>query len=521
MDKVKTSNGRRTYQRNRREMTITNAHITDFRAAIERKLGLSFEDDKRDFLAEVLRSRLEKTGETGDLYLIRLHSHPLNPEWRALGELLTIPETYFFRHYDQFRAFAEVALPDRLRAQSISGRVSILSAGCASGEEAYSLAALAQEVVGDAAWNISIVGVDINPAILRKAADARYSPRALRQTSAELQHKLFGGQHQDFLLDESLRGAVRFEERNLAEDDPAFWRPGAFDIIFCRNVIIYFSPAQALALVERFTQALQPGGYLFLGHAENLRGLSQDFHVCHTHDTFYYRRRTRDETARRQPQPAASLQMPQPLEAVLDGNVSWVDAIRDSAERIQSLAQKPRRTAASHAAGNKPRWSLAPAFDLLRNERYGEALDALRGLPPEAANDVDTVLLQAVLYVHSGRLDEAEHACRHLLDLDELNAGAQYVLALCYEGAGDTHAAMSHDQTAIYLDPGFAMPHLHLGLLARRSHDLETAQRELQQALILFQREELARLLLFGGGFGRDALLALCRAELIASGGMP
>jgi chemotaxis protein methyltransferase CheR len=494
----------------------TAAHILRFHAVIERKLGLNFDNDKQDFLAEVLRARLEKTGETGDIYLSRLESQSPSAEWSTLGELLTVPETYFFRHNDQFRAFAEVALPDRMRAQSTSRRFSILSAGCASGEEAYSLAVLAQEATSGTPWDISIVGVDINPAILKKAVEARYSARALRQTSTEMQHKLFGQQqHHEYALNENIRSAVRFEERNLAEDDANFWRPESFDIIFCRNVIIYFSPEQAQALVRRFARTLAPGGYLFLGHAENLRGLSQDFHVCHTHDTFYYRRRTREETVKK-PSVAtpAPLQIPSPLEAVLDGNVSWVEAIRSSAERVQSLADKPTAT-----TPDKPRWSLAPVFDLLRHERFHEALDAVRGLPAEATNDVDAVLLHAVLCAHSGKLDEAELVCRHLLNIDELNAGAQYVLALCCENSGDNDTAIIHDQTAIYLDPGFAMPHLHLGLLARRSNDLDTARRELQQALILFQREELSRLLLFGGGFGREALLALCRAELIACGG--
>ncbi|HVU15213.1 MAG TPA: CheR family methyltransferase [Phototrophicaceae bacterium] len=494
--------------------------MTRFRAVIEHKLGLSFQDDKLDFLTEILRARLEKTGEATDMYLALLESPIPSMEWSILGELLTVPETYFFRHYDQFRAFAEVALPDRMRARSASGRLSILSAGCASGEEAYSLAVLTREATGGKGWDVSIVGVDINPAIIRKAIDAHYSSRALRQTSPEMQQKLFGQQRHDYVLDESVRKAVRFEERNLIDDDPNFWQPESFDIIFCRNVIIYFSAVQAQALVSRFTRALAPGGYLFLGHAENLRGLSQDFHVCHTHDTFYYRRRSRDDIVRKPPDlTAASLAMPTPLEEVLDNNGSWVEAIRSSAERVQSLAEKPASTSSSASRVDEPRWSLAPAFDLLRNERFHEALDAVRGLPAEAANDVDAVLLHAVLCAHSGKLDEAEKVCRHLLDLDELNAGAQYVLALCREGAGDDRAAISHDQTAIYLDPGFAMPHLHLGLLARRGHDLEGARRELQQALILLQREELARLLLFGGGFGREALLALCRAELIACGG--
>jgi chemotaxis protein methyltransferase CheR len=92
-------------------------------------------------------------------------------------------------------------------------------------------------------------------------------------------------------------------------------------------------------------------------------------------------------------------------------------------------------------------------------------------------------------------------------------------MALCREHAGDSTGAIEHGQTAIYLDAGFAMPHLHLGIMAKRSGDAATAQRELGQALILLAREDASRILLFGGGFSRDTLLQLCRTELHAAGG--
>jgi len=95
------------------------------------------------------------------------------------------------------------------------------------------------------------------------------------------------------------------------------------------------------------------------------------------------------------------------------------------------------------------------------------------------------------------------------------------LLALCRESAGDRQGAIDHDRAAVYLDPGFAMPRMHLGLMARRSGDSEDARRELAQALLLLGREEVSRLLLFGGGFTRDALIALCRAELMSAGGAP
>jgi chemotaxis protein methyltransferase CheR len=106
-----------------------------------------------------------------------------------------------------------------------------------------------------------------------------------------------------------------------------------------------------------------------------------------------------------------------------------------------------------------------------------------------------------------------------LLTVDELNAGAHYLMALCQEHAGDRAAAEEHDRAAVYLDPFFAMPHLHLGLLAKRSNDTEAAQRELSHALTLLAREDASRILLFGGGFTREALTAFCRAELRAVGG--
>jgi chemotaxis protein methyltransferase CheR len=159
------------------------------------------------------------------------------------------------------------------------------------------------------------------------------------------------------------------------------------------------------------------------------------------------------------------------------------------------------------------------ALDLLKQEHYDEALALIQALPADSISDPQVQLLHAVLLTHRLRLDEAEAMCHALLADDELNAGAYYLLALCRERAGDRDRAIEHARYATYLDPAFAMPRLHLGLLARRNHDLELARRELAQAHILLQREDASRLLLFGGGFNRETLLTLCRSELHGCGG--
>jgi chemotaxis protein methyltransferase CheR len=498
--------------------TSSAADIERFRAAVGRFLGLSFEDAKLGFLADILRRRLDAVGQSTDVYLGRLETENLPDELGALAQELTVPETYFFRNNDQYRALADVALPDRLAAQSAASRLRILSAGCASGEEAYSLAILVREAV-DPSWDVSILGVDVNPAMVKKAMRARYSPWALRETPAHVQQRWFSPDGRELVLDEAVRAAVRFEARNLVQHDPQLWQPDTYDIVFFRNVLMYFTHEIAQAVIGHISRALKPGGYLFLGHAETLRGLSGDFHLQHTHDTFYYQRRDRLQPSRLSTTSAPLRGLVPTVVAAVEGTGTWIEAIRRATERIQTLTGAARPRPASPPPAAIPTWDLGVAHKLLREERFTEALEMMQGLPPESGRDPDVLLLRAALQTHRGRLTDAEDACKRLLAVDELSAGAHYLLALCREGAGDQTSAVSHDQVAIYLDPSFAMPHLHLGLLARRLADWATAQRELGHALLLLQREDSSRLLLFGGGFGRETLVALCRTELQSCGG--
>jgi len=306
----------------------------------------------------------------------------------------------------------------------------------------------------------------------------------------------------------------------------SLWQPNGHDITFCRNVLMYFAPESAQLLVDRITAALRPGGYLFLGHAETLRGLSNAFHLRHTHGTFYYERRDGPPSIGEWTAAAPSVRSAASAAALadlVDGADTWVEAIQRAAQRIEALVGAPRPSgpALPHATrGATPPWDLGVVLELVRQERFTDALRVVQTLPPESTSDPEVLLLHAVLLTHCGQLSRAEEVGRRLIEREELNAGAHYVLALCREGAGDRNGAIHHDQVAAYLDPGFAMPHLHLGLLARRAGDRTTARRELGLAIALFQREDPSRLLLSGGGFGREALVTLSRTELQACGGM-
>ena len=508
------------------------APVERFRAVIARRLGLHFDAAKTPRLEEVL-ARLS-ADEGPDSYVSRLERLDALPpraqqeSLRALAGALTIQETYFFRHLEQFRAFAEVALPRRFAVRGPGGHVHVLSAGCATGEEAYSLAIVARESGVGEPERVTVRAVDVSPEGFEKSALGLYSAWSLRDTPDDLRTRWFVPSGRAFQVDARVKAAVTFEERNLARDDPGLWPRGFYDVVFCRNVMMYFTPAAARSLLARIAESMAPGGYLFVGHAETLRGQSDAFEVRNTHGAFYYERRgggpeRRDvapaqaEAPRSSAAPAPSRAAPsQPPGSRPNWNDEWFAAVGRSAERIRSLAE------VSASQGPSPPstpTALDPALEGLKTERYAEALAFLRELPPEQQVSSDVLLLRAVLLLHAGAPVQAEEACRQLLVRDASHPGAHHVLSLCRESTGDGAAARRFDEAAVTMDPGFAMAHLHLGLMARKAGDREGARESFHRALERIEREDARRLLLFGGGFAREGLASLCRAELHALGG--
>lgn len=497
------------------------------RDAVRDVLGLRVEDARLEDFGRALSARLAVTGADVPGYLRLLRDPDRNLERRAVAELLTVNETHFFRNLGQFQAFSEVAVPELLRATRANRRLRVLSAGCSSGEEAYSIAIVLQERFPElvASWDIRIVGIDIHGTRLSRARRGRYSSWSLRETPQQVRRRWFREDGSEHVLDERILRMVTFEERNLLDEDPAFWWEGALDACFFRNVGMYFPLETMRAVTNRIARALAPGGFLFLGHAETLRGISQDFHLRHSCESFYYQRRRPEDEEANTPDAAVPFtpSPPSPPDAS-----AWLGAIGLASERIAALERRPQgRTipAASLAETRSPpppdRCQLSDALELLREDRLSDAMAVLAKLDDGANVDPDTALLRAVILTSSGKMDEAEKACEELLGRDDLNAGAHYLAALCQAHRGNLPGAIEHDCAAAHIDPSFAMPHLHLGLLARRGGDLATARTELGQAEVLLEREETSRILLFGGGFRREGLLQLCKADLRARGGMP
>lgn len=255
-----------------------------------------------DILAEALRHRVQAQKRVSlAAYLASLESgNGAYEELRTLASYLTVGETYFFRIADHFQALAEKALPERIRLVNQRRPLRFLSAGCASGDEAYSLAIVLRHHFPQVPQSeVAITGVDLNPAILVKAREARYTSWSLRETTPQMQARYFHADGKYFALDNEIRCMVNFEEGNLAAaQNNTLWESELYDVIFCRNVMMYMVPEAARVAVARLTQALAPEGFLFLSPSETLRGISHDFHLRHTHNAFYYQKREEEETKR-------------------------------------------------------------------------------------------------------------------------------------------------------------------------------------------------------------------------------
>ncbi len=463
---------------------MTAAEPVDrFRGLLATRLGWTFTEEERPHLAQQLDRRARHHGLDHDAYLAKLGAGGWPAEVSGIAEDLAITETYFFRHGEQFRALADVALPERLAARSAQRVLRMLSVGCSSGEEAYTLGVVAHEALARVPaadrpeWIVSVRGLDANPAMLRRAAAGRYSAWALRETPDAVRRRWFHPAEGSYEVDAALRAIVHWQRYNVADEDAALWRADQYDVIFCRNLLMYLTPATAQSLVRRMTRALTPGGYLFLGHTDSLGSRPEGLEPVHSHGAFYYRR------------PAVT---PPPAPRVVP------PAVRAA----------PPEPAAS------PRYEHLVA--LLREERFAEALAEVER--PDAGAEPRDLLLHGVLLAQAGRLADAEMAVRRLLDTDGLYADAHHLLGVCLEGGAAVDVAVGHYRFAAYLDPAFAMPRLRMGLLARRRGDHRTAATELDRALHLLRAEDGDRIALFGGGFGRIALTALCRAELDACG---
>ncbi|MFH2002476.1 MAG: protein-glutamate O-methyltransferase CheR [Planctomycetota bacterium] len=261
-------------------ITINNQDFDKFREYFYRKTGIIFEPSKRYFVDKRLVERIEATGsDTFRSYFTMMRFQVSGEELQLLTNLMTVNETYFMREEYQFQCMVDSILPNIINRKTDKAPVRIWSIPSSSGEEPYSIAIyLLERWPGINTWDVEIISSDIATSMIQKARAGRFSTRSVQLMPALWLKKYFKPVGDEYQICDNIREAVEFTRVNLSElNDTRAYRN--FDIIFCRNLLIYFDDVSRKTAAETFFDALNPGGFICLGHSESMSRMSSLYTV--------------------------------------------------------------------------------------------------------------------------------------------------------------------------------------------------------------------------------------------------
>ena len=273
------------------EPSITDLDFEKFREFFYRKTGIQFEPTKRYFVDKRLVERIEATrSESFRNYFTMLRFEASGEELQHLTNLMTVNETYFFREEYQFQCLVRSILPDIASRKKGKGPIRIWVIPSSSGEEPYSIALYLLEYwAGINNWDVEIISSDIDTRILADARRGLYSQRSVQHLPEGLLRKYFKRGGDGYQISDELRDAVEFTRVNLSDRaDTRAYRD--FDVIFCRNLLIYFDDVSRKTAAETFYDAMKPGGYICLGHSESMSRFSSLYKVRKFPDAIVYQK---------------------------------------------------------------------------------------------------------------------------------------------------------------------------------------------------------------------------------------
>ncbi len=455
---------------------VQSEQLSELASLLKERVGLNIRSDGYSALEIALSARFEELdgrvrGPLGYLELLR--SQEGDEELRRLLPLVTVGKTSFFRDERQFRALAAL-MPGLLQAARARGRpVAIWSAGCATGEEIYSIAMTAAEA-GAQPGELELLGTDVNPEAVSAAARGLFEARRVRDVPAGMAARWFEGDGAGYRVRSELRRLLAGVRPHNLVGQP-FPRPQArgWDLVFCRNVIIYFDTATTQQVLVRIHDVLEPGGFLFLGYSESLFRLFEGFELTEVAGAFLYRRP--EEGA---PRPAAPPPPPAMAHRYVSAPVKHV--------RLDPPAQ-PRPAAAPVRPVLSPQEVLDAAVELVGGGRFGAAREALERLIRDSGEDLAARLTLANLYVVLRQPDRAEESYRVALSTEPLSAEAHLFYGIHLLATGADAAALELSR-ALFLDPDLALGHYYLGRCREAQRDAFRARLCYRNAIEAFRR---------------------------------
>jgi chemotaxis protein methyltransferase CheR len=464
--------------------------------------GLQYYADKDAVLADRIVQRQRTIGcSTLDYFRRALHTETKS-ELSALIDEITIGETYFFRYPEQFDALRQYLIPERVAQQRNDRTLRVWSAGCASGAEPYSLSIICQRDLTTLlrGWQVSVLGTDINHRALAQARTGEFSNWELRTMSEEMKRRCFRPSGKSWAILPEYRQNLHFEHQNLVADLDSFTRAHSrfFDIVLCRNVMIYFAPDVMRRVIQNCRECLASGGWLLVGHAEPYLEIANFLAPVSIAGITVYRKEDEASaaamTSRRwltASPPALSenetgLAFDGPIVADPESALPWTGA---EPESLSSITPDPTD-------------SLVPQRS--------------PAVVPQVATimSAEDHLAEIRRHVSAGDWTVALNACQLGIGQHALEPQLHYLHALVAEHLGSESAAERALGRAIYLDRRFALAHYHLGRCLAHRGDRSAAARSFRNALRTLAASDEHDTLPMGDGLTTGELREITELQL-------
>lgn len=399
---------------------------------------------------------------------------------------LAVGETYFFREKNSFEILRTEIFPDLIRSRlEKEKRLRIWSAGCCTGEEPYSIAMLLDQMIPDLRdWNITILATDINPRFIQKASEGVYGEWSFRDVPPWIKEKYFKRKKQGYFeIFPYLKKMVMFSYLNLAEDAyPSLTNnTNAMDLIFCRNVLMYFSPERVKKTIHNLYRSLLDGGWLIVSPTETSHILFSKFAAANFPGMTLYRK---------------DGEMPEKAEA-FSSRVAGGSNVFFQAPHVSLAEPQPGIPSSCNIMEILPLDVKKPETEesrpslfmeaqaLYDQSQHREAEGKLVLFLSQNREDATAMAFLAKVYANQGKLVEAFEWCEKALAVDRLNPGYHYLAAIILQELGRNDEAVMSLKRALYLDQDFVLAHFALGNISRKQGRFKESAKHFENTLSL------------------------------------
>jgi chemotaxis protein methyltransferase CheR len=499
---------------------ISSALLEHFAGFLAAKTGWYYPKEKHLDLLKGLRAITKEFGYNDpEECICWLLSKPLTKKQvDILACQFTVGETYFIREPKVFDALEKNIFVNLIRKRrEMDKRLRIWSAGSCTGEEPYSIAILLTRMIHDIQdWNITILGTDINPLFLERAQTGIYREWSFRGTPFWLKENYFTKTDEGFYeILPQIKRMVKFQHLNLVEDayPSLFNDTHAMDIVFCRNVLMYFTPEQMKNIVDRFFVSLIENGWLIVGSSETSRILFSQFVTVNFPGAILYEKDTHEKRKIRHiiNSPLA------PLDAFAAAfNMNPVYYYKPKTEPALQFHPDPEPVVAAepfepHETPATPSRQVVyeNALSSFEAGEYEAVIEQVTPVVNDVNSDAKLITLLAKAYANQGRLNDAIQWCERAIEADKLNPESYRLRAVILQEQGQTESAVTSLKRALYLDSNFVLAHYMLGNISYQIGKINESRKYFQNAIELLKRHKREEVLPESDGITAGRLMEM------------